>query len=114
MAHKGEDIKFTLKGDKNINLIGMNFKVLVYQPEDCCNPDKVVKVETFEQVKDKNGVGLNEYICKIPYSISKTMKEGKYNMELVLISEDEGTQERSIFVKKNAFNLECAAAKDIE
>lgn len=118
MAHNGEDIKFTIKGDSKINLIDFNFKVLVYQQNDCCIPENVVvitKKDNFEPVFDRNGNQTNSYIGKIPYTITKNMKEGKYNMELLLIKEIlDDIEERSIFLKKNAFNIECSASKNIE
>lgn len=116
MAYKGEDIKFTLQGDKNINLVDLDFAVLVYQQNDCCAPENVV---TLHKLNDFKRIGAtNAYEGKISYLITKDMVEGKYNMELLLIhttADENGetiSEERSVFKKKNVFTLECSASKD--
>lgn len=115
MSYQGEDIKFTLKGDANVNLDEItNFVVSVYPHCQCegttSNIVRLYKATNFEQVKDKDGNGTNTYIGTIPASETKTMEATHYNMELLII--DGG--ERSIFMQKHAFAIECSVSKDVE
>lgn len=114
MAHQGEDIKFTVKGDDNINLDALNFAVTVYLHCTCDNPKSKVtlyKNPDFTAVKDESDNNTNTYVGTISSSYTKKMEEGQYNMELLTFTEN---GERSIFQQKHAFVLECSVSKDID
>lgn len=113
MAHQGEDIKFTVKGDDNINLDALNFAVTVYLHCTCDNPKSkktLYKNQHFQAVIDESGNNTNTYVGTIPSSDTAAMEEGQYNMELLTITEG---GERSIFQQKHAFVLECSVSKSI-
>jgi hypothetical protein len=122
MAHQGEDIKFTLQGNNQINLDNSKFAVSIYFHCKCDSATAVTIKSTttkdnangegyFEQIKTESGEGTNTWVGTIPHNITKTMQDGTYNMEVLLINED--NQERSIFDKKHVFDLECSVSKDI-
>lgn len=114
MAQQGEDIKFTLRGNNEINLDDLDFKVSVYK--SCqCNSENVVTIlkEKMTQITDDEGNGTNTFVGKIPYDQTKEMKEGYYDMELLTISGEGDAQERSIYTKKNVFMLDCSYSKNL-
>jgi hypothetical protein len=122
MAHQGEDIKFTLQGNSEIDLDNNTFAVSVYLHCQCENATVVTIKSTttkdsangegyFEQIKTEDNEVTNTWVGTIPNTITKTMEEGMYNLEVLLIDNDD--QERSIFVKKHVFTLECSVSKDI-
>lgn len=114
MAYQGEDIKFTIRGNGEIDLDNSDFAISVYPHCECeVSEDKIVRLtksENFTPVKDSNEELTNTYIGTIPASKSSGMSEGLYNMELFIKNKDE---ECSIFKEKHALTIECAVSKEL-
>ncbi len=115
MAHQGEDIKFTVKGDASVNLDELDFLVAIYKSCDCdVDDDKIVKLTksaNFKAVKDGNDNPTNTYVGTIPSATTATMEDGHYNIELLTKTAD---GERSIYMQKHALIIECSVSKNIE
>ena len=105
MAYQGENWNFTIKGNTDIDLDGNDFKLLIYP---CGTHDNNVVVITKSQCTKSEA---NVYIASVPYSTTKTLPIGIYNVEVLIIS---GGTSRSVFVKKNAFSNNLSASKEIE
>ena len=113
MAYQGGDIKFTIVGNKKVDLDNNNFKVIVYPHCQCGKitdfntlPAVTLNKDSFEKTSD------NTFVGKIPYTITKDMEETMYSMEVLII--DDEKNERRLFVKKHAFSLECSVSKQVD
>lgn len=104
MAHRGENIDITIKGDETINLDNFDFRLLTY-PDG--HTDKATTVEKANMTK----ISANHYEAQIDYKVTKGMPLGAYTIEILLI---ESVAERSIYVKRGAFPLYDSASKNIE
>lgn len=104
MAHRGENIDITIKGDSEFNLDELDFKVLVYPDR---HPAEVITLNKSDMEK----VEANLYFGTIGYEKTKTMPLGLYTIEILLI--ESGTS-RSIYAKPGAFPMYDSASKDIE
>lgn len=104
MAHRGENIDITIKGDSEFNLDELDFKVLVY-------PDRHPAEATTINKSAMTKLIDNQYFGSIGYEETKTMPLGLYTIEVLLI--ESGTS-RSIYAKPGAFPMYDSASKDIE
>lgn len=113
-AQQGEDIKFTLQGNDQINLDDNDFYVSVYlHNEGCEEPTSLVtlsKDENFEAILDSEENKTNTYLGRITAETTANMPTGIYNMELLIITPN---NERSIYKHKHMFTLECSVSKNI-
>lgn len=104
MAHRGENIDITIKGDSEFNLDKLDFKVLVY-PDRHTNEATTIGKSAMTKLSD------NQYFGSIGYEKTKTMPLGLYTIEVLVI--ESGTS-RSIYAKPGAFPMYDSASKDIE
>lgn len=111
MAQQGEDIKFTIQGNDEINLdAAKTIKVVVYLQAKCNVPSAMV-IAQLENAYDDDGVEIpNMRIGKIAHSNTLEMEEGVYNMEILI---KDANDDISIYTKKNVFTLECSMSKNI-
>lgn len=104
MAHRGENIDITIKGDSEFNLDELDFKVLVY-------PDRHTEEITTIEKSAMTKLSDNQYFGTIRFEQTKAMPLGLYTIEVLVI--ESGTS-RSIYAKPGAFPLYDSASKDIE
>lgn len=100
MALQGENIDILLKGDSDINLDDIDFKVTVYVSPNITN---LVTISKSSCVKKDT----NTYLCTIPYTTTKTMEIGVYTIEIL------DSTNHTIFQKINAFTLNLSASKTL-
>lgn len=104
MAHRGENIDITIKGDSEFNLDELDFKVLVY-PDRHMNEVTTIEKSAMTKLSD------NQYFGTIGYEHTKAMPLGLYTIEVLVI--ESGTS-RSIYAKPGAFPMYDSASKNIE
>ena len=104
MAHRGENIDITIKGDSEFNLDELDFKVLVY-PDRHTNEATTIEKSAMTKLSD------NQYFGTIRYEQTKAMPLGLYTIEVLVI--ESGTS-RSIYAKPGAFPMYDSASKDIK
>lgn len=108
MAHKGEDIKFTIKGDTNIRLDKLKDLSVSIYPCNKCNDESLrieLKRSDLTFVTDAEGNSTNTYLGIIPSSISTNMEEAYYNIEVLTVDSENN---RSVYKSKHAFSIECS------
>lgn len=118
IAYQGETLKFTFRGNKEIDLINNDFVVIIYLHCNCNDDAEKVEIskENCTPLYNDNNEQLNMYEAKIPYTITKDLATGIYNAELLFkVKNEDGTEgDRSVYMKKHAFILEWSASKTIE
>lgn len=111
MFYQGGNIEIKISGDTNSNLNNNNFWVVVYPHFSRNSNTSRVTMPKDQATVVTDISGKVTYTFNIPYTKTKNMDTGWYDIEVLI--EGETNTFRSVFQKTFAFNMLFAQSKDI-